>query len=92
MTVVPIRHHYFNRADVRALMERGKELASEVMFGEFVPVVTSNGEQVVAVLDPDNETLIYGFGKNHGWYYVFDAHGNDVRSSRFLDGVLEVLN
>ena len=91
MSIVPIGHESLNRADITAIIARGKALSDPNRFGEWVTVATEDGDVVVAALSPDNESLIFGFGKEAGWYYAFDAEGECLAEGRFIEDLFTIL-
>ncbi len=43
--------------------------------GACIPVEIESGDWAVAVLDPGNADIMYGFGRNQSGYFVFDSEG-----------------
>ena len=37
-----------------------------------------DGQRLVAILDPDNDAILFGFGKDEHGYYVFDRDGRPL--------------
>ena len=75
MSVMPIGHLDFTRADIHVLLNRGCELVDRGLAGACVPVETEAGELVIALLDYDHQCLICAIGKSQGWYYALAAAG-----------------
>src|SRR3546814_16690586 len=73
MSVLPIGHLDFTRADIHVLLNRGCELVDRGLAGACVPVATDGGDLVIALLDYDHQCLICAIGKSTGWYYALDA-------------------
>src|SRR3546814_13078785 len=73
MSVMPIGHLEFTRADIHVLLNRGCELVDRGLAGACVPVETEAGELVIALLDYDHQCLICAIGKAQGWYSALDA-------------------
>ena len=91
MTVVPLGHQRMTKADIFAFMNHGSRLVETGQAGACVPVVADDGELFVALMDSDNEDLMFGFGKAEGWYYAFDARGQALARGQLIDEVLEIL-
>lgn len=91
MSVLPIGHPEFTRADIQVLMNRGCELVDRGLAGACVPVETETGELVIALLDYDHQCLICAVGKSQGWYYALDAAWQPLAQGQLLDDVLAVL-
>src|SRR3546814_2638346 len=80
MSVLPIGHLDFTRADIHVLLNRGCELVDRGLAGACVPVETDGGDLVIALLDYDHQCLICAIGKSQGWYYALDAAWQPLRS------------
>ena len=91
MSVLPIGHLEFTRADIHVLLNRGCELVDRGLAGACVPVETEAGELVIALLDYDHQCLICAIGKTRGWYYALDAAWQPLAQGQFIDDVLAVL-
>jgi len=91
MSVLPIGHLDFTRADIHVLLNRGSELVDRGLAGACVPVETEAGELVIALLDYDHQGLICAIGKAQGWYYALDAAWQPLAQGRLLDDVLAAL-
>jgi len=91
VSVIPIGHRYFTKADLTVLMARGYEMVNEGLAGDCVPVETDAGEMVVALLDHSQEYILCAFGKAEGWYYAFDANWAPLAQGQMIDDVLSVL-
>ncbi len=37
-----------------------------------------DGQRMVAILNPDNEAILFGFGKDQSGYFVFDWEGRPL--------------
>ena len=81
MSVKPIGHLDFTRADIHVLLNRGGELVDRGLAGACVPVETEAGELVIALLDYDHQCLICAIGKSQGWYYALDAAWQPCRAA-----------
>lgn len=91
MSVIPIGHMILTKADISTLLSRGYDMVERGLAGGCVPVETDDGELVVALLDPNNEALLYTFGKVQGWYYVTGGDGAPLAYGKLLDEILSVL-
>lgn len=91
MSVVAIGFPKLTEADVSAVIAHAYKLMHEGLAGACIPVETEDGEVMVAVLDPDNEDLLYGFGRDKGGYYVFDTKGRALAQGRRIQDVLAAL-
>ena len=50
-----------------------------------------DGQLMVAILNPDNEAVLLGFGKNQRGYFVFDWDGRPlVEACSSIDEILAV--
>jgi len=91
MSVVAIGSPKLTDTDVSAVIARAYKLMDQGRAGACIPVETDDGEVMVAVLDPENEDLLYGFGRDRAGYYVFDTKGRALAQGRSIQDVLEVL-
>jgi hypothetical protein len=67
--------HRLTEADVSAIIAWSYKLSEKGLVGASIPTETEDGELMVAVLDPENTDLLYGFGKDQSGYYAFDTRG-----------------
>ncbi|MDH3472085.1 MAG: hypothetical protein OEM59_00215 [Rhodospirillales bacterium] len=91
MSVVAIRDPRLTEADVSSVIARAYKMIHDGIAGACIPVETEDGELMVAVLDPENEDLLYGFGRDRAGYYVFDTLGRPLAHGRYIEDVLAVL-
>jgi hypothetical protein len=50
-----------------------------------------DGQRMVAILNPDNEAILFGFGKDQHGYFVFDWDGRPlIEASSSIDEILAV--
>ncbi len=50
-----------------------------------------DGQRMVAILSPDNEAILFGFGKDQHGYFVFDWDGRPlVEAISSIDEILAV--
>ena len=62
------------------------------VIGEVLPLATREGEQVVAVLTPDNNNLLCAFGKVSDWYCAIDTHSNILAKAQILGDLMSKLS
>jgi len=91
MSVIAIPSPKLTEADVSSVIARAYKLMDEGLAGACIPVHTEDGELMVAVLDTENEDLLYGFGRDRAGYYVFDTQGHPLAHGRYIEDVLAVL-
>ncbi len=91
MSVVTIGAPRLTETDVSSVIARAYKLMDEGLAGACIPVETEDGELMVAVLDTENEDLLYGFGRDRSGYYVFDTQGRPLAHGRHIEDVLKVL-
>ncbi len=59
--------------------------------GACVPAVMDDGQHMVAILNPDNEAILFGFGKDQSGYFVFDWDGRPlIEGCPNIDEILAV--
>ena len=90
--IIPIGHQNLTKADINCLLEHGNIWVEQGLAGACVPAVTDDGDPVVALLDPTNEQLLFGFGKQYGWYFVIDNEGTAIAEGQFIQDILRVLS
>ncbi len=50
-----------------------------------------DGQRMVAILNPDNEGILFGFGKDQSGYFVFDWEGQPlIEACPSIDGILAI--
>ena len=50
-----------------------------------------DGQRLVAILNPDNDDILFGFGKDEHGYYVFDWDGRPlVEACSRIDQIVAV--
>ncbi len=50
-----------------------------------------DGQRMAAILNPDNENILFGFGKDEHGYFVFDWDGRPLVEARSsIDQILVV--
>ncbi len=83
MSVTTLDRETLNRAgltasDISVLTALSYRLSAEGLAGACVPAVMDGGERLVAILNPDNDDILFGFGKDEHGYYVFDWDGRPL--------------
>ena len=70
---------------------RSYTLSAEGIAGACVPATMDDGQLMVAILNPDNEAVLLGFGKNQRGYFMFDWDGWPlVEACSSIDEILSV--
>ncbi len=96
MSVITLDGETLNRAgltatDISALTALSYRLSAEGFAGACVPAMMDGGQRLVAILNPDNDAILFGFGKDEHGYYVFDWDGRPlVEASSSIDEILAV--
>ncbi len=77
--------------DVSVLTALSYKLSAEGLAGACVPAVMDDGQRMVAILNPDNEAILFGFGKDQSGYFVFDWEGRPlIEACPYIDDILAV--
>jgi len=96
VSVITLDGETLNRAgltatDISALTALSYRLSAEGFAGACVPAMMDGGQRLVAILNPDNDAILFGFGKDEHGYYVFDWDGRPlVEASSSIDEILAV--
>ncbi len=96
MSVLALDREALNRAgltatDVSVLAALSYKLSAEGVAGACVPAVMGDGQCMVAILNPDNEAILFGFGKDQSGYFVFDWEGRPlIEACPSIDEILAV--
>ncbi len=78
-------------SDISVLTALSYKLSAEGFAGACVPATLDDGQRMVAILNPDNEAILFGFGKDQSGYFVFDWDGRPmVEACSSIDEVLTV--
>jgi hypothetical protein len=78
--------------DISALTALSYRLSAEGFAGACVPAVMDGGQRLVAILNPDNDDILFGFGKDEHGYFVFDWEGRPlVEACSSIDQIVAVL-
>ncbi len=96
MSAITLDRETLNRAgltasDISVLTALSYRLGAEGLAGACVPAMMDDGQRMVAILNPDNQAILFGFGKDQRGYFVFDWDGwplVEARSS--IDQILAV--
>ncbi len=83
MSVITLDGETLNRAgltvaDVSVLTALSYKLSADGLAGACVPAVMDDGQRMVAILNLDNEAILFGFGKDEHGYFVFDWDGRPL--------------
>ncbi len=97
MSVITLDRETLNRAgltasDVSVLTALSYKLSAEGLAGACVPAAMDGGQRLVAILNPDNDDILFGFGKDEHGYFVFDWEGRPlVEACSSIDQIVAVL-
>jgi hypothetical protein len=96
VSVITLDRETLNRAgltasEISVLTALSYRLSAEGLAGACVPAMMDDGQRMVAILNPDNEAILFGFGKDQHGYFVFDWDGRPlVEASSSIDEILAV--
>ncbi len=91
MSVIALTREGLSATDVSALTGLSYKLSAEGFAGACVPALMDGGQRMVAILNPDNEAILFGFGKDQSGYFVFDWDGWPlVEACSSIDEILAV--
>ena len=78
MSVIALNGDGLTSTDVSALTALSYTLSAEGIAGACVPATMDDGQRMVAILNPGNEAILFGFGKDRRGYFVFDRDGRPL--------------
>ncbi len=91
MSVIALTREGLTATDVSALTGLSYKLSAEGFAGACVPALMDDGQRMVAILNPDNEAILFGFGKDQSGYFVFDWDGRPlIEACPNIDEILAV--
>ncbi len=91
MSVLTLDRAGLTATDVSVLTALSYKLSAEGLAGACVPAVMEDGQRLVAILNPDNDDILFGFGKDEHGYFVFDWDGRPLVEARSsIDQILVV--
>ncbi len=91
MSVIALNREGLSEIDISALTALSYRLSAEGFVGACVPAMTDEDQRMVAILNPDNDAILFGFGKDQRGYFVFDWDGRPlVEASPSIDEILAV--
>jgi len=91
MSIIALNGNGLTATDVSVLTALSYRLSAEGIAGVCVPAMMDDGQRMVAILNPDNEAVLFGFGKNQRGYFVFDWDGWPlVEACSSIDEILTV--
>ena len=91
MSVIALTREGLTATDVSALTGLSYKLSAEGFAGACVPALMNDGQRMVAILNPNNEAILFGFGKDQSGYFVFDWDGRPlVEACSSIDEILAV--
>ncbi len=96
MSVITLDRETLDRAgltasDISVLTALSYRLSAEGIVGACVPATMDDGQRMVAILNPDNEAILFGFGKDRRGYFAFDWDGRPlIEACSSIDEILAV--
>ncbi len=91
MSVITLTREGLTASDLSALTALSYKLSAEGLAGACVPAMMDDGQRMVAILNPDNEDILFGFGKDERGYFIFDWDGRPlVEACSNIDEILAV--
>ncbi len=78
MSVIPLSRERLSDTDISAILALSYKLSETGIAGACIPVEMDDGERMVAILNPDNEDILLGFGRDVSGYYAFDFEGRPI--------------
>jgi len=91
VSVITLNRESLTATDVSALTALSYRLGAEGYAGACVPALMDDGQRMVAILNPDNEAILFGFGKDQSGYFVFDWDGRPlIEACPSIDEILDV--
>ena len=91
MSVIALNGDGLTATDVSVLTALSYKLSAEGLAGACVPATMDDGQRMVAILNPDNEAILFGFGKDQSGYFIFDWDGRPlVEACSSIDEILSV--
>ncbi len=91
MSVLTLDRAGRTATDVSVLTALSYKLSAEGLAGACVPAVMEDGQRLVAILNPDNDDILFGVGKDEHGYFVFDWDGRPLVEARSsIDQILVV--
>ncbi len=91
MSVIAINREGFSKIDIPALTALGYKLGAEGFAGACVSAMMDDGQLMASILNPDNEAILFAFGKDQSGYFVFDWEGRPlIEACPSIDEILAV--
>ena len=91
MSVIALNREGLTATDISVLTALSYKLSVEGIAGACVPAILDDGQRMAAILNPDNEAILFGFGKDQSGYFVFDWDGRPmVEACSSIDEILTV--
>ena len=78
MSVIALNREGLSATDVSALTALSYRLSVAGFAGACVPALMDDGRRMAAILNPDNEAILFGFGKDRRGYFAFDWDGRPL--------------
>jgi hypothetical protein len=91
MSVIALNREGLTATDISVLTALSYKLSVEGIAGACVPAILDDGQRMAAILNSDNEAILFGFGKDQSGYSVFDWDGRPmVEACSSIDEILTV--
>ena len=91
MSVITLDRTGLTATDVSVLTALSYRLVAEGVAGACVPAMMDDGQRMVAILNPENEAILFGFGKDRSGYFAFDWGGRPlIEACPTIDDILTV--
>ncbi len=91
MSVIALNREGLTATDISVLTALSYKLSVEGIAGVCVPAILDDGQRMAAILNSDNESILFGFGKDQSGYFVFDWDGRPmVEACSSIDEILTV--
>ena len=89
MSVLKLIREGLTATDISVLTALSYKLSAEGIAGACVPTAMDDGPRMAAILNPDNEAILFGFGKDRSGYFAFDWDGRPlVEACSSIDEIL----
>jgi hypothetical protein len=90
VSVITFKRKGLSETDVSVLTALSYKLSAQSLGGACVPAIMDDGERMAAILNPENDVILFGFGRDQRGYYVFDWEGRPlIEGGSCIDEILE---
>jgi hypothetical protein len=91
MPVIALTRAGLTATDISVVTGLSYKLSADGLAGACVPAMMDDGQYMAAILNPDNEAILFGFGKDESGYFVFDWDGRPlIEACPSIDEILAV--